>query len=299
MLLLSSFVSVISFAVIGAAQVAEAVSPRLEITPAASSDWWKGDHYKKYAGPQYKCAVSALESITFNGNERVLDIGCGNGAVTALEIAKRVPNGSVVGFDYSQSMLNTAQREFPRSKVPNLSFVHGNAEELDYNEEFDIVTSFMAFHWVPNQQKALANIYKALKPGGLFVMIMVGNKMPYYDEVSRDLKWASVVKVPSESRYYPTANKFDKWLKDLNFTEINPQLKMNEVRILKREFSEESMVEWLMTIIPSFTGLVPDDTRSRDFCLDVVKSMNKRNEKGELVFETPALFVFAKKPLSK
>jgi len=217
-LLLSMAVVAVSFAV-DAAQSAEATSPT-----AVSMDWWKGDEYKKYAGPQYRSAVSALDSIKFNGNEKVLDIGCGNGAITALEIArKRVPNGSVVGLDYSQNMLDTATKEFPIDKVPNLSFIHGNAEDLDFNEEFDVITSFMAFHWVPNQQKALAGMYKALKPGGKLVLVMIGNPVSYYDDVARDSKWvAKFVKVPSESgRYFPTANKFDKWLMDLGFRAID------------------------------------------------------------------------------
>jgi trans-aconitate 2-methyltransferase len=99
------------------------------------------------------------------GFERVLDVGCGDGKITA-EIAARVPNGEVVGVDPSVKMIRYAQSKWASNDVPNLRFEVADARRLPFHEEFDQVVSFNALHWVMAQEEALRSIRAALKPGG-------------------------------------------------------------------------------------------------------------------------------------
>jgi trans-aconitate 2-methyltransferase len=92
----------------------------------------------------------------------VLDVGCGDGTVTA-RIADRVPRGSVLGIDPSTRMIAFAREQCRRQ---NLDFAIGDAARLGFTEAFDLVVSFNALHWVLDQRAALASIRAALRPGG-------------------------------------------------------------------------------------------------------------------------------------
>jgi trans-aconitate methyltransferase len=110
-------------------------------------------------------AQEQLARLRLEGSERTLDIGCGDGKITA-QVAARVPRGSVLGVDPSQNMIAFARSHFGPSVRPNLRFESGDARCLTYREEFDLVVSFNALHWVPDQAAALRSIRAALKPTG-------------------------------------------------------------------------------------------------------------------------------------
>lgn len=126
---------------------------------------WNAAAYDRIAGLQQAMAGEVLGLLTVSGSERVLDVGCGNGKITG-EVASRVPSGSVVGVDPSHAMVEFASQHFSTPGHRNLSFRVGDARTLPFQEEFDLVISFNALHWVQEQDAALAGIRSALKPGG-------------------------------------------------------------------------------------------------------------------------------------
>jgi SAM-dependent methyltransferase len=73
---------------------------------------WNPEVYEKSSSTQKKWAEEVISKIQIKGNERVLDIGCGDGKITAY-IASLVPEGSVVGIDNSAEMISFAQSKFP------------------------------------------------------------------------------------------------------------------------------------------------------------------------------------------
>lgn len=128
---------------------------------STQQEHWDGEVYVNNSTLQYQWALSYIKKLNLQGTEHILDIGCGDGRITAL-IAKNVPQGSVVGVDNSSSMLQEAKKH----QLKNLEFLYQDAQNLDFREEFDLVTSFSCFHWVPNHLLALKQIEKSLKPGG-------------------------------------------------------------------------------------------------------------------------------------
>jgi SAM-dependent methyltransferase len=84
-----------------------------------------------------------LALLRLKGSERVLDIGCGDGRITA-EIAARVPQGSVIGVDSSHDMIAFASSHFGLELRPNVRFEVADAGSLPFREEFDLVVSFNA-----------------------------------------------------------------------------------------------------------------------------------------------------------
>jgi trans-aconitate 2-methyltransferase len=132
---------------------------------------WDASGYARLSGLQLAMAEEVLALLELNGNERVLDVGCGNGNVTK-HIAERVPQGSVVGVDASADMIAFASERFCATQ-PNLRFEVADARHLPFQEEFDVVTSFNALHWIPQQQQPLRSICAAMKPSGVAQLRLV------------------------------------------------------------------------------------------------------------------------------
>ena len=122
---------------------------------------WNASGYARVAGLQEAMAAEVLSLLKLKGDERVLDLGCGNGKVTA-EIAARVSNGFVLGVDASAEMIAFACEHF--GALTNLRFETCDIRRLTFRQEFDLVVSFNALHWIPDQQEALRAIRSAMKP---------------------------------------------------------------------------------------------------------------------------------------
>ena len=126
---------------------------------------WDASGYATISGLQQAMAREVLALLKLQGSERVLDVGCGNGKVTA-EIASRVPAGTVLGVDSSAEMIASARHQFGPEVRPNLCFEVADARQLPFRREFDLVVSFNALHWVPEQEQALRSIRSALRSHG-------------------------------------------------------------------------------------------------------------------------------------
>jgi len=132
---------------------------------------WNAAGYERISGLQQVMAHEALALLTLQGAERVLDVGCGQGRITA-QIAERVPLGSVVGIDPSRDMIDYATTHFATSHA-NLRFDVADARVLAFNAEFDVIVSFNALHWVPEQDQALQSIRRAIRTQGRALLRLV------------------------------------------------------------------------------------------------------------------------------
>ena len=141
--------------------------------PSPSFTWNAAD-YNKSSPAQQLWAQELIAKLGLLGTERVIDIGCGDGKVTAA-IAKNVPLGAVTGIDSSAGMIRFAREHFPPSIHPNLSFVRMDASHLTFREEFDVVFSNAALHWISDHKPVLAGIVCSLRPRGR-VLIQMGGK---------------------------------------------------------------------------------------------------------------------------
>jgi trans-aconitate 2-methyltransferase len=155
---------------------------------------WNAAAYHRQSSLQQWLADKQLGLLTFNGNERVLDVGCGDGKVTA-EIAARVSGGSVLGIDPSRDMIAFATSHFGPPVHGNLQFEAADARRLPYRNEFDLVVSFNVLHWVPDQAAAIRSIRAALKPDGRGILKFVpqGARTSLEDvieEVRQSARWA-------------------------------------------------------------------------------------------------------------
>lgn len=140
------------------------------------------DHHSKQ---QWDAAFETLSRHEFRGDEKILDIGSGSGKMTA-NIAGRVLKGSVVGLDSSIGMTEYAKATY-LPYYTNLSFIQGDATDLSFTSEFDVVTSFNSAHWFRDQPLFLSNVYKALKPGGVLLFSIPCVPLPQVAKIFRDI----------------------------------------------------------------------------------------------------------------
>jgi trans-aconitate methyltransferase len=127
---------------------------------------WDAQKYSKHSELQFKAAIGALSRIEFKGDEKVLDIGCGDGRITA-EIAKRVPQGSVKGIDISENMVNhactTHQQDnlsFDVLDISNVKYPYATIGNGGFHDRYDLITAFSSLSWISyeGQKEAFKNI---------------------------------------------------------------------------------------------------------------------------------------------
>lgn len=133
---------------------------------------WDAAAYARMSGLQKAMAAQVLPLLALRGDEHVLDVGCGEGKITAL-IASRLPHGEVLGVDPSHDMIAFASSHFGAGTRSNLRFAVADARALGFTDAFDLAVSFNALHWVPDHDPVLRSIRVALKPEGHAQLRMV------------------------------------------------------------------------------------------------------------------------------
>lgn len=137
----------------------------------ATDDFWDGEEYHYHSSSQKESASDLMKLIPITGSENVLDVGCGDGKITAA-LSKKLTLGHILGIDLSPSMIYFASQLYPESEYPNLQFELMSAEEVNFDQIFDLVVSFTAFQWIRDHSLVIRNIAKSLKSGGIYGVTM-------------------------------------------------------------------------------------------------------------------------------
>jgi SAM-dependent methyltransferase len=104
------------------------------------------------------------------GGVDVADIGCGSGHAINV-MAQAFPASRFTGIDFSEEGLAVGAAEAQRLGLTNATFLQQDVAELDATETYDVITVFDAIHDQAQPARVLQNIYRALRPGGVFLMV--------------------------------------------------------------------------------------------------------------------------------
>ncbi|MDD2960250.1 MAG: methyltransferase domain-containing protein [Lachnospiraceae bacterium] len=242
-----------------------------------------GKKYKLASKHQKEWGAELISVLSFKGNETVLDLGCGDGVLTE-QLSLLVPYGKVLGIDASINMIETAK---PISKN-NLEFEHTDINKINYENEFDLIFSNAALHWIKDHKRLLKNAYKALKTHGKILwdfggwgncfnfLNVIQNKImeDKYAQYFIDFEWPWFM--PSKSQYIEL-------ISTIGFSAYT----MKEVN-KDRYFSNASeMIKWIdqPSIVP-FIQYIPHELKET-FRQEVIEEMLKRTQQPNgTCFET-------------
>lgn len=127
---------------------------------------WDARTYDRLAAPQEAWAREVLERLPLEGDETVLDAGCGSGRATRL-LLDRLPRGRVIGVDGSPSMIEAAGEAFAGDE--RVELVLSDLLHLELDRQVDCVFSNATFHWMADHERLFGRLFGVLRPGGRLV----------------------------------------------------------------------------------------------------------------------------------
>lgn len=136
-----------------------------DTSPPAGPRDWDAATYDRVADPMARWGAAVLDRLPLDGDERVLDAGCGSGRVTEL-LAERLPRGKIVALDASPAMLAEARRRLARFGERVEYVVADLGLPLPLSQPVDAILSTATFHWVPDHDALFRNLAAVIRPGG-------------------------------------------------------------------------------------------------------------------------------------
>jgi len=209
---------------------------------------WNPAEYERNARFVSTLGRGVLELLSPQRGERILDLGCGDGALSA-EIA--AVGAVVVGIDSSEPMVDAARSRDLDARI-------GDAQALAFESEFDAVFSNAALHWMPNPDAVLAGVYRALKPGGRFVAEFGGHGNIAAIRVAQFAICQKHGGDPQTiaGKYYPTTEDYESRLRAHGFT-------VDSLQLIPRPTPLPTCMDgWLDTFGRAFLESIPEDSRT-------------------------------------
>jgi trans-aconitate 2-methyltransferase len=125
---------------------------------------WDATTYERLSGPMTAMGTDVLDRLVLDGDETVLDAGCGTGNVTRI-LLDRLPRGRVIAVDAAPSMVDQARELLPAG----VDVRRADLLDLTLDEPVDAILSTATFHWIGDHDRLFANLHRALRPGGRLV----------------------------------------------------------------------------------------------------------------------------------
>ena len=200
---------------------------------AVSTSKWDAADYARVGGFVAELGGAALDLLDPQPGERILDVGCGEGTLTA-KIVER--GATVLGIDNSPEMIEAA-------RAKGIDAVLMAAEELPFESEFDAAFSNATLHWVLEKEQAARAIFRALKPGGRFAGEMggEGNLKSLRESLDEELIIRGYVAPIEASNWYASPEEFAAVYEAAGFEQVDARLIERPTPI------EHGVAQWVTT----------------------------------------------------
>ena len=198
---------------------------------------WDAKGYTQNFKFVHQYGEEVLNLLEIKEGMRVLDLGCGNGALTK-KLA--LLGAEIIGMDASEDMLEVA-----RVNYPELTFIQGDATSFTLDKPVDVIFSNAVFHWIENQEALLENVANALNVSGYLVCEFggYGNGETIHSSLAkafekRGLKY-------KRNFYFPTIGEYSPILEKYN-------LKVTYATLFERKTAlvgEDGMMDWIKMFV--------------------------------------------------
>jgi trans-aconitate methyltransferase len=221
---------------------------------------WDPAAYAANSATQQAWARELIARLELGGDERVLDVGCGDGKVTA-ELARLVPKGAVTGIDTSPEMIRFARAAHPPGRHSNLQFHLMDARHLRFAQEFDLVFSNAALHWVDNHPTFLRGASASLRPGGRLVVSCGGrgNAQDVFAVLRARMRlkrWRGFFRRLEAPYFFHHPEEYEKWLPHFGFQSRGVRLANKDIAL-----TGDGLAAWLRTTWLPYTQRLPEPLR--------------------------------------
>ncbi len=258
--------------------------------------FWKAEKYHKHSSVQYSAAQELLHRLSLQGNEQILDVGCGDGKISA-QLARSVPTGSVTGIDLSQKMIYFAQSTF--SNHSNLHFLVQNAQTIQWIQQFDLIFSSFALQWVPHVDLFFHKAADALKPSGVLAITV---PLGISDALERSIEtvilskiWSSYFHDFKKNWTFLNSSTFEKYVLDCGLKITYFETVMQNTIFNSREELEQYILQWFPYLEP-----IPQHLKQPFFkdIIDHYISLEPLTKDHEALFRFKRIDLIATKPIS-
>ncbi len=220
------------------------------------TDKWNAADYADNSSAQKAWAHELIKQLGLQGDEHVLDIGCGEGAITGT-IAKLVSRGKVVGIDASAEMISLARQQGHR---PNLFFHVMDATNMQLQEKFDLVFSNAALHWIEDHKTLLQRLHPLLHQHSrlLFQMGGQGNAadmIKIFSQAITSSQWRQYFKDFVFPYHFYNVRQYEQWLRQTGY-------RANRVELIEKDMVHQNrgrLLGWLRTTWFPYTAHLPAD----------------------------------------
>ncbi|HEY3062340.1 MAG TPA: class I SAM-dependent methyltransferase [Chloroflexota bacterium] len=262
---------------------------------SGSNAEWDAQTYHRVASPHAKWGARVLDRLRLNGDETVLDAGCGSGRVTA-SLFERLPRGRVMAADLSSSMLDEARTTLAEFG-DRVTFVETDLLRIEaaLDEPVDAIFSTATFHWIADHDALFRALFAVLRPMGQLVAQcggganlmrfmrttdVVAERAPFRDSLHGQRLW----------RHQYGAHETERRLSAAGFEHVRVWLENSP-----QTFADaDALADFARTVVLSrHVGVLPDDQRE-PFVRAVVEAV-RRNE-SKYALDYVRLNIDARKP---
>jgi trans-aconitate methyltransferase len=218
------------------------------IAPAIAGQTWNAARYARNAGFVPALGAPVADLLAAQPGEHILDLGCGDGVLTAQLAAS---GAHVIGVDASPDLVAAAVDRGVKAQV-----MDGHA--LTFNQAFDAVFSNASLHWMREPEAVLVGVQRALKPGGRFVGEFGGHgNVAAIVTALRASLCAHDAGEPTFSWFFPTADEYAALLAEHGF-------EVQQIALVPRPTPlPTGIAGWLHTFADPFLTRVDPRVRRR------------------------------------
>ncbi len=252
-----------------------------------------GEKYKAASAHQKEWGKDLISQLSLQGNESILDLGCGDGKLTE-QLSLLVPDGNVLGIDASVGMIQTAEQ----IHRDNLAFAQMDINQLHFSDAFDLIFSNAALHWIKDHNRLLHRSYTALTAGGILLWDFGGHGncshfLAVIHETMKEGKYNRFFKNFEMPWFMPSKYQYEELIAKIGFSEFT----VTEVNRDRYFPSSDDMIRWIdQPCIVPFIEQIPDTLKSA-FREDVIEKMSANTQQQDgTCFETfRRLQIYARK----